>query len=60
MTVHEARKHIGHRIRYQLGSFVTLGRITYAGRGEIYARLDGEQYPRLVNPGSLALAENPR
>jgi hypothetical protein len=60
MTVDHAREHIGHRVRYQLGDYVNRGRITYAGRGEIYARLDGEEYPRLVNPGSLTLAENPR
>ena len=60
MTVHEARKHVGHRVRYQLGDFVTRGRITWAGDGTILARLDGEDHPRAVNPGSLTLAENPR
>jgi hypothetical protein len=60
MTVEHAREHVGHRVVYRLGNYAALGRITWAGRGEIYARLDGEQHPRLVNPGGLTSAENPR
>jgi hypothetical protein len=56
MTVHEARKHIGHRVRYQIGAWVSFGHITWAGQGQVLALLDGACHPRPVCPGALKLA----
>lgn len=56
MTVYEARKHIGHRVRYQIGAWVQFGHITWAGQGQVLALLDGACHPRSVCPGALKLA----
>jgi hypothetical protein len=60
MTVHEARKLTGHRVRYQIGAWVQFGHITWAGRGTVLALLDGEPHPRPVCPGALSLTGSPR
>jgi hypothetical protein len=60
MTADHAREHIGHRVLYRIGGYAALGRITWAGRGQVLARIDGEPHPRPVDPGGLTLAENPR
>jgi hypothetical protein len=60
MTVDHAREHIGHRVLYRIGEYTALGRITWAGQGQVLARIDGEPHPRPVCPGALSLTENPR
>jgi hypothetical protein len=56
MTVSEARRHIGHRVRYQIGAWVQFGHITWAGQGQVLALFDGACHPRSVCPGALKLA----